>query len=67
MTTIFRTLVLDLPPTPLGLLPGRWKIEHWCTICRREVDTQDLIAHAQAHTQPNPTSDQSQRQPDNDA
>ncbi len=28
MTTIFRTLVLDLPSTPLGLLPRRWKIDH---------------------------------------
>jgi hypothetical protein len=63
MTTIFRTLVLHLPATPLGLLPGRWKIEHRCTICRREVDTQDLVAHAQAHTHQR----QSQRQPNNDA
>ncbi|MGH3479189.1 MAG: hypothetical protein ACRDQD_20430 [Nocardioidaceae bacterium] len=59
--------MLHLPATPLELLPGRWQIEHWCTICRREVDTQDLVAHAQAHTHSNPTSDQSQRQPDNDA
>jgi len=67
MTTIFRTLMLDLPPTPLGLLPRRWQIEHWCTICRSEVATQDLVAHAQAHTHATPTSDPPPGQPDNDA
>jgi hypothetical protein len=50
MTTIFRTLVLDLPPTPLGLLPRRWAIEHQCTICRSKVATEDLIAHAKGHS-----------------
>ena len=49
MTTIFRTAVVDLPPTPLGLLPRRWAIRHHCTICRGEVATEDLIAHAQSH------------------
>jgi hypothetical protein len=49
MTTIFRTAVVDLPPTPLGLLVRRWAIEHHCTVCRRKVTTEDLIAHAQAH------------------
>jgi hypothetical protein len=67
MTTIFRTLVLDLPPTPRGLLPRRWKIEHWCTLCRSEVATQDLVAHAQAHTHNNSNRDRTQPQPDNDA
>jgi len=67
MTTVFRTVVVDLPPTPLGLLPGRWKIEHWCTLCRSEVATQDLVVHAQAHTPGSPTSDRSQRQPNSDA
>ena len=67
MTTIFRTLVLHLPATPLGLLPGRWNIEHWCTLCRSQVATQDLVAHAQAHTHTNPTSNQSQGQPNSDA
>src|SRR5207248_10246402 len=32
MTTIYRTIVLDLPPTPLGLLPRRWAIQHHCTV-----------------------------------
>jgi hypothetical protein len=67
MTTTFRTVVVDLPPTPLGLLPRRWKIEHWCTLCRSEVATQDLVAHTQTHTHNNPTSHRSQPQPDSDA
>jgi len=51
MTTIYRTIVLDLPPTPLGLLPRRWAIQHHCTVCRNNVATEDLIRHAQAHTE----------------
>ena len=50
MTTTYRTVVLDLPPTPLGLLPAGWAIEHHCTLCRAKVATDDLIRHAQAHT-----------------
>lgn len=49
MTTIFRTRVAYLPPTPLGLLPGRWAVEHYCDVCRSRVQTDDLIPHAQAH------------------
>ena len=49
MTATFRTVVAHLPPTPLGLLPERWTIEHHCTVCRSKVATDDLIAHAQAH------------------
>ncbi len=49
MTTIFRTMVVDLPPTPLGLLPRRWSVEHRCTLCHRKVATDDLITHAQSH------------------
>ena len=49
MTTTFRTQVLYLPPTPLGLLPGRWAVEHRCTICRVRVATDDLTSHAQEH------------------
>jgi hypothetical protein len=64
MTTVFRTVVVDLPPTPLGLLPGRCKIEHWCTLCRSEVTTEDLVAHAQAHTHDTPASDRSQHDRD---
>jgi hypothetical protein len=50
MTAIFRTVVIDLPPTPLGLLSDRWTIEHWCTLCRHQVATEDLVTHAQAHS-----------------
>ncbi len=49
MTTTFRTQVLYLPPTPLGLLPGRWSVEHHCTLCRARVSADELIAHAQDH------------------
>jgi|GEM_PF-3243844 hypothetical protein len=49
MTAAFRTLVLRLDPTPLGLIPERWVIEHWCTSCRQNVGTAELLAHAQAH------------------
>jgi hypothetical protein len=49
MTTTFRTVVLELPPTPLGLLSKRWLIEHWCNNCGRKVASDDLLAHAQAH------------------
>jgi hypothetical protein len=50
MTTIYRTVVLDLPPTPLGLLPRRWAVEHHCTLCRARVTTDDLIRHAKTHS-----------------
>jgi hypothetical protein len=33
MTVTFRTIVLDVPPSPLGLLAGRLVIEHWCNQC----------------------------------
>jgi hypothetical protein len=49
MTTTFRTQVLHLPSTPLGLLPERWAVEHHCTLCRARVATDELIAHAQDH------------------
>jgi hypothetical protein len=57
MTTIYRTVVVDLPPTPLGLLPTRWAIEHHCTLCRAKVATADLIQHAQVHTATNSSRD----------
>jgi hypothetical protein len=50
MTTMFRTLVSYLPPTPLGLLPGRWAVQHYCIVCRVAVATGDLVEHAQAHS-----------------
>ncbi len=51
MTTTYRTVVVHLPPTPLGLLGERWTIEHWCARCRRRVAPAELIAHAQGHDQ----------------
>jgi hypothetical protein len=47
--TTFRTVVMDVPPSPLGLLPRRWVVEHYCTTCRTRVATDDLIAHANTH------------------
>lgn len=49
MTITFRTVVLDVPPTPLGLLPRRFVIEHWCNECGQQVDHGALAAHARAH------------------
>lgn len=49
MTVTYRTFVLHLPPTPLGLLPERWAIEHRCSRCRQRVAPEQLIAHAQDH------------------
>lgn len=50
-TTTYRTVVVQLPPTPLGLLPERWTIEHWCGRCRQRVAPEQLVAHAQGHEQ----------------
>jgi hypothetical protein len=49
MTVTYRTMVLRVPPTPLGLLPERWVLDHWCNDCRQRVATHDLVAHAQHH------------------
>ena len=49
MTTTFRTQVFYLPPTPLGLLPGRWAVEHHCKLCRARIAADDLFSHAQNH------------------
>jgi hypothetical protein len=37
MTVTYRTVVLHIPPTPLGLLPERWTVEHRCSLCRQRV------------------------------
>ena len=50
--TTFRTTVTELPSTPLGLLPARWHLEHWCTACHRQIDTGNLIHHAREHHDP---------------
>lgn len=47
--TVFRTEVLDLAPTPMGLLPRRWKVAHRCETCRAQVKTEELISHARSH------------------
>lgn len=49
MTVTYRTVVLHLPPTPLGLLPERWVIEHCCNACRQRVAPDQLIVHARSH------------------
>lgn len=49
MTTTYRTVATKLAPTPLGLLPERWTIEHWCNTCRQRVLPDQLLAHAQRH------------------
>lgn len=49
MQVMYRTVVLKIPATPLGLLPERWAVEHWCTLCRHKVLSEDLLAHARTH------------------
>lgn len=49
MTTTYRTIATRLTATPLGLLPERWTIEHWCDTCRDTVPTDELLTHAQNH------------------
>ncbi len=49
MTITYRTVVLHLPATPLGLLPEGWTIEHRCTLCHQRVSSDQLVAHAQHH------------------
>ncbi|MGH8297382.1 MAG: hypothetical protein ACRETZ_18050 [Steroidobacteraceae bacterium] len=49
MTLTYRTSVLHLPETPLGLLPEAWKVEHRCTACHRPVEPDQLISHAREH------------------
>lgn len=49
MTLTYRTVVLHLPPTPMGLLPERWAVEHHCDVCRRRVTSDQLVDHARGH------------------
>lgn len=53
MTVTYRTVVLHVPPTPLGLLPERWTVQHWCNLCRQRVAPEALVAHAQDHEHAN--------------
>lgn len=47
--TTYTTVVTELPPTPLGLLPARWTVEHHCRTCRQTVPTAELLGHARTH------------------
>ncbi len=49
MTVTYRTIVAHLPPTPLGLLPQRWTIEHRCNLCHHLVVPDQLVGHARSH------------------
>jgi hypothetical protein len=49
MTITFRTVVLDMAPTPLGLLPRRFLIEHWCNECGDKIGHDALADHARTH------------------
>jgi hypothetical protein len=49
MTITYRTVIVHIPPTPLGLLPERWATEHWCNACRQLVAPDQLVVHAQGH------------------
>jgi hypothetical protein len=50
MTTFtLRTVVMKLPPTPLGLLPESWRIEHRCDRCGQRVSSDELLGHARSH------------------
>lgn len=47
--TVYRTEVRYLPPSPLGLLAGRWTTAHACATCHDRVTADQLVAHAQTH------------------
>ena len=47
--TGYRTEVLYIHPSPLGLVGDRWVIEHHCTTCRQHVAADQLITHARTH------------------
>jgi len=46
---LFRTDVVKVPPTPLGLLPEGWSVQHLCRTCRQMVGSDELVSHAQQH------------------
>ncbi len=45
----YRTHILHLPATPLGLLPESWRVEHQCSLCHDRVAPDQLIGHARQH------------------
>lgn len=47
--TVYKTDVVWVGPSPLGLVGSRWVVEHWCTTCRQPVPGDQLVAHAQDH------------------
>jgi hypothetical protein len=49
VTITYRTCVLHLPATPLGMLPECWRVEHQCSGCHQRVESDQLIAHARQH------------------
>lgn len=52
MTVSFHTMVFDVAPTPLGLPPRRFVIEHRCNHCGQLMLTHQLVDHARAHYDP---------------
>ena len=48
--TTYRTIVLYVQPSPLGLVGDRWIINHWCNTCHHNVPADQLIAHTKTHT-----------------
>jgi hypothetical protein len=59
---LFRTDVVKVPPTPLGLLPEGWSVQHHCRTCRQMVGSDELVGHAQKHD----TRDSTRDEPDAD-
>ncbi|MGH3160237.1 MAG: hypothetical protein ACRDNF_27195 [Streptosporangiaceae bacterium] len=51
MTVTLPTVVLDVPPSPLGLSPRHFVVEHRCRLCGQIVRTEALVAHARDHWQ----------------
>jgi hypothetical protein len=49
MNATYRTTILHLPATPLGLLAETWKVEHRCSACQEQVGPDQLITHARGH------------------
>jgi hypothetical protein len=47
--TLFRTDVVKVPPTPLGLLREDWSVQHRCGTCCQTVRSEELVSHAQQH------------------
>ena len=49
MAISFYTFVAEVPPSPLGLLPAKMLVWHRCAVCRDDVPTDHLVAHARGH------------------